>query len=156
MADKNTIIVKALAQGGRWRAGRQFTRAGVPINVNELTKAQLDAIRNDPQLVVVGAVPAAEDGGNAETAQDGAANANASDGTEDAKREEDRLQAVRKETDDALAREAKALAKPANRKTWEAAAAKALSDSGMSQEEFATLSDRDRILRIEQQLLAGG
>lgn len=53
----NTITVKAISERGRWRAGRQFTRAGVVINVADLTEGELAAIRNDPQLLVVGELP---------------------------------------------------------------------------------------------------
>lgn len=46
-----TIVVRGPAQG-RWRIGRKFTAEPVSIPVNELTEAQLMALRDDPALMV--------------------------------------------------------------------------------------------------------
>ena len=56
----DTITIKAIPERGRWRAGRHFTRAGVSINVAELAEGELEAIRNDPLLQVVGELPASD------------------------------------------------------------------------------------------------
>lgn len=62
----DTITVKAISERGRWRAGRHFTRAGVSVNVASLSKEELDAIRNDPQLRVTGAPESAAEQAAAE------------------------------------------------------------------------------------------
>lgn len=46
------IIVKSRQERGRWRAGRHFTRQGETIDVADLKKGQLDAIKGDPELIV--------------------------------------------------------------------------------------------------------
>ncbi|ENE1253406.1 hypothetical protein ABM187_003629 [Stenotrophomonas maltophilia] len=46
------IIVKSRQERGRWRAGRHFTRQGETIDVADLKKGQLDAIKSDPELIV--------------------------------------------------------------------------------------------------------
>ena len=64
------IIVKARSDHGRWRAGRHFTRTGVELAVADLTAADLDALRRDPELVITGDTDtAAEAAAQAEAAQ---------------------------------------------------------------------------------------
>ncbi|WP_414499149.1 hypothetical protein [Stenotrophomonas maltophilia] len=46
------IIVKSRQERGRWRAGRHFSRQGETIDVADLKKGQLDAIKGDPELIV--------------------------------------------------------------------------------------------------------
>ncbi len=53
----NTIIVKSVSEQGRWRAGRKFTRAGETLDIASLTQEELDAIRRDPLLQVMGDLP---------------------------------------------------------------------------------------------------
>lgn len=52
MATQKIIIVKAKAERGFYRAGLHFTREGRELDTSELTKAQLEAIRSEPNLVV--------------------------------------------------------------------------------------------------------
>ena len=47
------IIVKAKSERGFYRAGLHFTREGIELDTGKLTKAALEAIRNEPNLVVV-------------------------------------------------------------------------------------------------------
>ncbi|KAF1692759.1 hypothetical protein CSC62_14085 [Pseudoxanthomonas jiangsuensis] len=47
------IIVKAKPERGFYRAGLYFTREGRELDTGALTKRQLEAIRNEPNLVVV-------------------------------------------------------------------------------------------------------
>lgn len=64
------ITIKAKSEHGRWRAGRHFTRAGVDLAVADLTAADLDALRRDPELVITGGIDAAaEAAAQAEAAQ---------------------------------------------------------------------------------------
>ena len=58
MANQNKIIVKARSANGFRRAGIAFTRDGVEVDPAKLKKGQLDAILNEPNLVVVGEVVA--------------------------------------------------------------------------------------------------
>ncbi|WP_180867345.1 hypothetical protein [Stenotrophomonas maltophilia] len=44
--------MKSRQERGRWRAGRHFTRQGETIDVADLKKGQLDAIKSDPELIV--------------------------------------------------------------------------------------------------------
>lgn len=44
---------------GRWRIGRHFGAGGTRIPTSELSEAEIEALRNDPELVVAGATPAA-------------------------------------------------------------------------------------------------
>ena len=53
------ITIKAKSEHGRWRAGRHFTRVGVELAVADLTAADLDALRRDPELVITGDTDAA-------------------------------------------------------------------------------------------------
>jgi hypothetical protein len=46
-----TLTVRGPANG-RWRAGRKFTSEAVDIPVEELTDAELAAIKGDPELFV--------------------------------------------------------------------------------------------------------
>lgn len=46
------INVKSRQERGRWRAGRHFTRQGEIIDVSDLKKGQLEAIKGDPELIV--------------------------------------------------------------------------------------------------------
>lgn len=62
MSAKTILNVKSRAPHF-WRAGRKFTRAGVDVEASTLTAEQLDAIRNEPRLIVVETV--AEEGGKA-------------------------------------------------------------------------------------------
>lgn len=52
------LSVRSRSRAGFRRAGRAFTHTPTVIDVTELSKAQLDAITKDPQLI---AVPATED-----------------------------------------------------------------------------------------------
>ena len=47
------IIVKAKAEGGFYRAGLHFTREGTELDTGKLSKDALEAIRNEPNLVVI-------------------------------------------------------------------------------------------------------
>lgn len=47
------ITVKAKSERGFWRAGIHFTRDGVELDTTKLKKAALEAIRDEPNLVVV-------------------------------------------------------------------------------------------------------
>lgn len=47
------IIVKAKSERGFYRAGLHFTREGTELDTGKLSKAALEAIRNEPNLVVV-------------------------------------------------------------------------------------------------------
>ena len=47
------IIVKSKAEIGFWRAGIHFTREGVELDTGKLKKGALEAIENEPNLVVV-------------------------------------------------------------------------------------------------------
>ncbi|MDH1792893.1 hypothetical protein N5D45_13825 [Stenotrophomonas sp. GD03819] len=54
------ILVKARLERGRWRAGMHFTRQGRTVHVDDLDKAQLEAINSDPELIVT-ELPASDD-----------------------------------------------------------------------------------------------
>lgn len=56
MAKKTTITVKSKSERGFRRAGITFTRAGVELDPATLKKRDLDAIVNEPNLVVIGSV----------------------------------------------------------------------------------------------------
>lgn len=50
----NKVTVKSRSEHGRWRAGLHFTRAGRQLSEDDgLTKEQLRAIAEDPELVVL-------------------------------------------------------------------------------------------------------
>ncbi|MGH8039292.1 MAG: hypothetical protein ACREPD_16255 [Stenotrophomonas sp.] len=49
------IIVKSRQERGRWRAGRHFNRQGEIIAVSDLKKGELDALKDDPELIVLDA-----------------------------------------------------------------------------------------------------
>lgn len=53
----NKIIIKSVSEQGRWRAGRKFTRAGETLDIAGLSQEDLDAIRRDPLLQVIGELP---------------------------------------------------------------------------------------------------
>jgi len=53
------IIVKAKAERGLRRGGIQFTREGVELDLDTLTKEQMEAIASEPNLFTV----AIEEGG---------------------------------------------------------------------------------------------
>jgi len=59
---KNTLFVKSKLPNGFRRAGLAFDRNGVDVDPRELTEAQLDAILNEPNLIVVGAEAESADG----------------------------------------------------------------------------------------------
>ena len=46
------IIVRAKSQKGRYRAGMHFTRDATVLAVADLTREQLQALRDDPELTV--------------------------------------------------------------------------------------------------------
>ena len=48
------ITVKSKSATGFRRAGIQFTHDGVELDTSKLKKADLDAIANEPNLVIVG------------------------------------------------------------------------------------------------------
>lgn len=50
------ITVKSKSANGFRRAGIQFTHDGVELDTTKLKKADLDAIANEPNLVVVGEI----------------------------------------------------------------------------------------------------
>lgn len=53
------IIVKSKSPKGFRRAGIAFTREGVELDTSKLKKGQLDAIENEPNLVIVAFVETA-------------------------------------------------------------------------------------------------
>lgn len=55
LAPGYTFVVIGPAKG-RWRAGRHFTQEPVSIALEELTEAELAALRADPELAVSGDV----------------------------------------------------------------------------------------------------
>ncbi|HDS1579987.1 TPA: hypothetical protein QEL15_002069 [Stenotrophomonas maltophilia] len=54
------ILVKARLERGRWRAGMRFTRQGRTVHIDDLSEKQLEAINNDPELIVT-ELPASDD-----------------------------------------------------------------------------------------------
>jgi hypothetical protein len=46
------LIVSATAKEGRRRAGLEFSQAGTPVNVADLTQEQWEQILDDPQLTL--------------------------------------------------------------------------------------------------------
>jgi len=50
---KNTILVKSKSAAGFRRAGIAFDRTGVELDPSKLKKGQLDAIVNEPNLIVI-------------------------------------------------------------------------------------------------------
>ena len=127
------ITVKTKTGNSFRRAGLQFGREGVEIDTNELTKEQLEAIENEPNLLVV--VAAVE-----ETAAEAKARE---------KKEAAEAAAAAAADKDALAREKKATAKPEGKAAWESASVIAAAAIELTEAKFAALPARDRVAAIE-------
>lgn len=118
------ITVKAKTERGFWRAGRHFTRDGVELDTSKLKKGDLEAIINEPNLVVIGVV---EDTGKQAAAELAAKN----------KAAEARAAKARKGTSVAL---------------WDAAEARA--KVALDGDAWSNLQEFERIERIEAELAA--
>lgn len=79
------ITVKAKSERGFWRAGIHFTRDGVELDTTKLKKAALEAIRDEPNLVVTEQGESAAEKKAREKAEAEAANAAAIEREEAAK-----------------------------------------------------------------------
>jgi hypothetical protein len=58
LREEVALVVRAKRESGRWRAGRQFTRADTVIPKREVTEPLLAALVGDPELIVQARVPA--------------------------------------------------------------------------------------------------
>lgn len=126
------INVKAKTDRGFRRAGLSFNRAGVDIDTKDLTKAQLEAIRDEPNLIVTDVEPEETPAQRKAREKQEAAIAEAADR-------------------DALARE-KAATKTADGKAaWEAAAVIAASRAPQN----VALSHAERVALVEAVLAEG-
>ncbi|MCR6661830.1 MAG: hypothetical protein NVV60_01450 [Luteimonas sp.] len=127
------IIVKAKTDRGFWRAGRHFTREGVELETSKLKKADLEAIENEPNLVVI---PQGKPLSEAEVQK--------------AAEAQERKDAEDKANAEALDREKAALA--ADEAAWRAAETKAQATGNFKPKVWANLADSDRVARIEAEL----
>ena len=128
------INVKAKRDPGFWRAGLHFTREGRELDTSELSEAQIQAIQEEPNLVVT-------EVGETDEARE--------------KREKAEAVAAKKANDAALGRE-KAAIKSADGKTaWEAATAAARAAAPeLDDAAWGQLPASDRVSRIEAVLPA--
>lgn len=46
------LLIKSRSQSGFRRAGFQFTPEGIPVEIDSLSEQQLEAINNEPELIV--------------------------------------------------------------------------------------------------------
>ncbi|WP_297340951.1 hypothetical protein [Pseudophaeobacter sp.] len=51
-ADPVDLVVVKGPERGRWRIGRKFTREATEIPLEDLDEDQLEALQNDPELIV--------------------------------------------------------------------------------------------------------
>lgn len=79
------ITVKSKSANGFRRAGIQFTHDGVELDTSKLKKADLDAIANEPNLVVVGDIESPAERKAREKAEAEAAEKAAAEAAEKAK-----------------------------------------------------------------------
>lgn len=124
------INVKAKTDRGFRRAGLQFGREGVDIDTKDLTKEQLEAIQNEPNLVVTNVEP--EETPKQRQARE--------------RKEADDAAAADK---DALAREKKATSTAEGKAAWEAAMAKVTESGEVTAEQLQALPAADRVRVIE-------
>lgn len=123
------IKVKAKRDPGFWRAGLYFTREGQELDTSKLTKEQLQAIQDEPNLVV---------------AEMGESDA------ERTKREKADAAAAKKANDEALGREKNATKSAEGKAAWEAATKAAReSTPDIDDAAWAQLPASDRVARIE-------
>lgn len=148
----STINVKAKPERGFWRAGLHFTRAGRDVAIDELTKKQLAAINDEPNLVVTQSGESDADSAKREKAE-------AAEAAKLQKAEAAKVAAaaaeLKKRNGQAKGRQTQATKTAEGQAAWIAAEAQARGIWPMSDEEWAALAEHDRIERIEQQLSKG-
>lgn len=146
------INVKAKAERGFYRAGLFFTREGVDLETAELSKEQLRAIQEEPNLTVVEVGESDADRSKREKAEAAAADKARRDAEAKKKAEANAIEQANKA---ALAREKAATKKPEDKAAWEAAEDAAREVAQLVPEAWAALPASDRVARIEAKIAEG-